>query len=237
MRLGISGTYSSGKTLTAMALAHLTGIPRTRARTMREILPLAAPGKRLEECSAAELVQMIIVRHVDRAVHESRLGTSFISDGTSLQEWIYGAVRLHVGIDPNASAGRDASDAVPLSPELVFFGHVMEQFGMAVKRHVAASYDGVAHLVNELPIVADGHRPVNDTFRRMSDERLRAALRELEIRHVFVGGSVPARLEHITAEFGLRPVRAVDDAVRRARAEYAAMDVRLETLRGVPRGE
>ena len=234
MRVGISGTYSSGKTLTAMALAHLTGIPRTRARTMREILPLAAPGKRLEECTAAELVQMIVVRHVDRAVHESRLGSSFVSDGTSLQEWIYGTIRVHVGIDPNASAGRDPSQAVPPSPELVFFGQVMEQLGMAVKRHVAASFDGVAHLVNELPLAVDGHRPVNETFRTMSDDRLRATLTELGIRHVLVAGPVPHRLEQIATAFGLRAVLGVDDAVRRAHAEYAAMDVRLETLRGAP---
>jgi AAA domain len=236
MRVGISGTYSSGKTLTAMALAHLTGIPRTRARTMREILPLAAPGKRLEECTAAELVQMIVVRHVDRAVHEARLGQSFVSDGTSLQEWIYGAVRVHVGIDPNTSAGRDPSDAVPRTPELEFFGHVMEQIGMAVKRHVAASFDGVAHLVNELPLAADGHRPVNETFRTMSDEQLRATLRQLGMRYVLVGGSLPHRLEEIATAFGLRPLLDVDEAVRRARAEYAALDVRLETLRVQTRG-
>src|SRR3954454_6093694 len=103
MRLGISGTYSSGKTLTAMALSHYTGIPRTRAKTMREILPDAAPGKTLDECTASELLQMIMVRHVERAVHESRLSDGFVSDGCSLQEWIYGTVRVTVGVNPNAS--------------------------------------------------------------------------------------------------------------------------------------
>jgi hypothetical protein len=43
----MSGTYSSGKTFTSMALSHYTGLPRTKARTMREILPVAAPGKTL----------------------------------------------------------------------------------------------------------------------------------------------------------------------------------------------
>lgn len=45
MNLAISGTYSSGKTTTTLALAYLTGIPRTHAKTMREILPDALPGK------------------------------------------------------------------------------------------------------------------------------------------------------------------------------------------------
>ena len=81
MRLGISGTYSSGKTLTSIALSEYTGIPRTRAKTMREILPEAAPGKTLEECTSAELLQMIVVRHVARALHERNLWEGFISDG------------------------------------------------------------------------------------------------------------------------------------------------------------
>lgn len=49
-----------------MVLSHYTGLPRT----MREILPEAAPGKTLEECTAAELIQMIVTRHVERAVYE-----------------------------------------------------------------------------------------------------------------------------------------------------------------------
>ena len=49
MKIAISGTYSSGKTLTSYALAHYVDIPRTRARTMRELLPFAVPGKTLEQ--------------------------------------------------------------------------------------------------------------------------------------------------------------------------------------------
>ncbi|YCH07455.1 hypothetical protein ACTAQJ_20580 [Arthrobacter sp. alpha11c] len=104
MRIGISGTYSSGKTFTSMALSHYTGLPRTKARTMREILPEAAPGKTLEECTAAELIQMIVTRHVERAVYEDKLSDGFISDGSSLQEWIYGSVRVSLGLNPSASA-------------------------------------------------------------------------------------------------------------------------------------
>lgn len=74
-----------------MALSHYTGLPRTKARTMREILPEAAPGKTLEECTAAELIQMIVTRHVERAVYEDKRSDGFVSDGSSLQEWIYGS--------------------------------------------------------------------------------------------------------------------------------------------------
>lgn len=231
MRLGISGTYSSGKTITAMALAHYTGIPRTRAKTMREILPDAAPGKTLDECTAAELIQMIVVRHVDRAVHESRLHDGFISDGASLQEWIYGSVRVIVGINPNESVHLSDLESVEKTPELAFYEGVMQQLGLAMKRHVKATFDAFVHLRNELPLAEDGHRPVNERFRSMSDEYLMKTLNELEIPYHVVDGGLAERLEKITAIFDLPTVLDVDEAIRRAQEEYAAQDVRDETER------
>jgi len=231
MRLAISGTYSSGKTITAMALAHYTGIPRTRAKTMREILPDAAPGKTLDECTAAELLQMIVVRHVDRAVHENRLWSGFVSDGSSLQEWIYGSVRVIVGINPNDSVHLSDLESVPRTPELAFFDEVVGELGKAIKRHVAATFDAFVHLPNELPLAEDGHRPVNERFRSLCDQRLRRTLLELNIPHHVVGGHIAERLMKIADIFGLPAVMDVDQAVEAAGAEYADMDVRAETER------
>ncbi|MDJ0396712.1 AAA family ATPase [Rhodococcus sp. G-MC3] len=94
--IAISGTYSSGKTTTAYALAHYLAIPRIRARTMRELLPEAVPGKTLEQCNAAEIIQLIVCRHTERVMHESHHSVGFISDGSSLQEWIYGSSGFRV---------------------------------------------------------------------------------------------------------------------------------------------
>src|SRR3979409_394532 len=104
MRLGISGTYSSGKTSTVFAVSHLTGMPRTLAKTMREILPDAVPGKTLSQCSSAEFVQLVVRPHVERAVPTKLLGGGFPSDGSSLQDWAYGTARVVYGIDPSATA-------------------------------------------------------------------------------------------------------------------------------------
>ena len=91
MKLAVSGTYSSGKTRSVMALSHYTGIPRTLAKAIREIMPEALPGKALAEVASAEFLQLMMRRHVGRAVHEALLGDDFLSDGSSLQEWLYGA--------------------------------------------------------------------------------------------------------------------------------------------------
>jgi hypothetical protein len=39
---------------------------------------------------------------------------------------------------------------------------VMASLGNSFKRHVKDSFDVFVHLKNELPLSADGHRPVND---------------------------------------------------------------------------
>jgi hypothetical protein len=231
MRLGITGTYSSGKTITAMALSEYTGIPRTRAKTMREILPDAAPGKTLDECTAAELLQMIMVRHVERAVHESRLSDGFVSDGCSLQEWIYGTVRVTVGVNPNESLHLSDLESVEKTDEIRYFEDVIGQMGVAMKQHVKRSFDAFVHLPNELPLAEDGHRPVNERFRSMSDDMLLATLDELAIPHTIIGGSLPDRLTGIAQLHGLPVVMGVDEAIARAQAAYALLDVRSESER------
>lgn len=231
MKLGISGTYSSGKTFTAIALAHYTGIPRTRAKTMREILPDAAPGKTLEECTAAELLQMIVVRHVDRAVHEHSLGDNFISDGSSLQEWIYGMIRIDVGINPNASTHLQDAQRVARTPELNVFEDVVRRLGVSFKQHVQRTFDAFVHLPNELPLAKDGHRPVNDRFRRLADETLLTVLDELQIPVHIIGGGFAERLDGIVDTFGFTPVLDVAEALRRANAEYADINRAIEALR------
>jgi hypothetical protein len=229
MKLAISGTYSSGKTLTTMALAHLTGIPRTHAKTMREILPDAVPGKTLEQCDAAELIQLVVRRYVERAVHESHLLDGYISDGSSLHEWTYATVRVTVGLNPNASSGMDT---VETTKEIRFYERVVAQLGVALKQYAKQTYDAFVHLPIEFPIDPNGHRPVNERFRLLSDQLLLEVLTsELKIPVHIIGGTVPERLVAITDVFGFPRVMSVADAIDAAHRDYAKLDVRIETQR------
>ncbi|MCI1005616.1 AAA family ATPase [Herbaspirillum sp. C7C8] len=220
MRLGITGTYSSGKTMTSLVLGHYLGLPRTEARTMREILPEAAPGKDLEQCTSLELIQMIVIRHMERVVHEHDLSPVFISDGCSLQEWIYGSVRVVYGINPNASISLQPGQCVARTDELAYFEAVMGELGKVFKRHVKNSFDLFVHLPNELPLTKDGHRPVNELFRSASDGLLKAAFDELAIPYYIVGGSIEERAKRIAGIIGRKPVMSISDAVGMAQAQY-----------------
>jgi hypothetical protein len=228
MRLSISGTYSAGKTFTAMALSHHTGIPRSPAKTIREIMPDAVPGKALTEVTPAEYIQLAVRRHVGRAVNEALLGTSFIADGSSLQEWTYAAARVEFGMDPGAFVDGPPPEK---TPEMAFFGEVTAQLGHAFRQHVKESFDGFVHLRNEFPLGADGHRPMNERFRSRCDDMLLRALDELEIPYIALGGSVPERLEAIVRRFDLPVVRDVEEAIELAAQDYAKVDWRLEKVR------
>ncbi|WP_217614026.1 AAA family ATPase [Cellulomonas sp. GbtcB1] len=228
MRLAVSGTYSTGKTLTTMALSHYTGIPRSAAMTMRELLPISVPGKTLEECTGAEILMLITRRNTERAVNESHLGDRFISDGSSLHEWIYGTVRVLVGINPSATA--TLAD-VERTPELGFFEDVITQLGVPAKQHAQAGYDAFVRLPVEFAMVEDGHRPVNERFRVLADTMIQEQVDALGIPTFTAGGSVGDRLVAITEHFGLPRVLSLDEAVRRAAAEYAAIDTRSELER------
>ncbi len=226
MRIAVSGTYSSGKTTTSIALSHLTGIPRTHAKTMREILPEALPGRRLEDCTVPELFQLGMIRYAERAVHESHLPGSFISDGSSMHEWVYGKIRTYVGIHPS-------DDDLPpeSSDEMRFFDQVIDAIGAVTKRHAKKAYDVFIHLPIEFDLVADGHRPVSEQFRRLSDNLLLSSLSALEIPFHVVGGSVPERLDRIVDALSLPRVMSVEDAIGLTAQEIAAFDVSDELTR------
>ncbi|MGW3311518.1 AAA family ATPase [Streptomyces sp. NPDC001073] len=227
MKIAVSGTYSSGKTSTVMALSHYTGIPRSLARTVREIMPQALPGVRLADVTPAQFLQLTLRRHTGRAVQEALLGDDFVSDGSSLQEWLYGEGRRRYGMNPSA-APADGLPLAPASPQMVFFGEVVEQYGHAFKQHVKATYDAYVHLRHELPLAADGHRPMNDAFRASVDRMLLATLEELQIPCHVVGGPMAQRLETIAGLFGWTPVMTTAEAIERARREYGRQDFRME---------
>lgn len=228
MKLAISGTYSVGKTITTMAVSHLTGLPRSAAKTMRELLPISVPGKILEECTAPEIIMLIMRRNQERAVNESHLPDCFVSDGSSLHEWCYGTVRVLVGINPSETEGLDT---IEMTDAIRFYAEVMEQMGVPAKQHAKASYDAFAHLPIEFPLVQDGHRPVNERFRALADQMLLGVLEELNIPVQVIGGSIPERLEKIVDVFGLPARISIAEAIARAEEDYAKIDMTPERER------
>jgi hypothetical protein len=223
MRIGVTGTYSSGKTLTSLVVSHYLDLPRTEARTMREILPEAVPGKELHECTSPELIQMIVIRHMERVVYEHDLSPNFVSDGCSLQEWIYGSVRVKYGINPNTSINLKRGESVEKTAELAYFEQIMIELGKVFKRHVRKSFDLFVHLPNELPLAKDGHRPVNELFRSASDNLLKDTFDELAVPYHVVGGTLEERADKVSNIIRKKPVMSISDAIGMAQNTYSKL--------------
>ncbi|GAA3837882.1 AAA family ATPase [Saccharothrix violaceirubra] len=225
LRLAISGTYSTGKSTTTEALSVATGIPRTHAKTSREILMDIVPGKQVQELSAMELVKLGLRRFEERVQNESVDG-SFISDGSVVHEWVYGEARMRVGINPGASLPLRLVKTVVGAPVRRFYQQYMDVYGQLTKDRAKRLYDAYVHLPVEFDMESDGHRPVSEKFRRLSDDLLLASLEEMGLPYHVVGGSVAERLEKIVALFDLRLVMPLDEAIGIARSRVkAAIDV------------
>jgi len=219
LRIAVSGTYSTGKTTTSYALGNLTGIKRTHAATMRELLPIVLPGKRLEDSDPFDLYELGIRRLTERVKHEASLKEGFISDGSVLQEWVYGRSRIKIGINPNVNWISRSIGKIRLLPYAIPIREFNDYYGKMVKAHTVKAYDVFVHLPVEFPIAKDGHRPVSEVFRKLSDRYLIEAINELNMPVVVATGSVEKRLDTLLNHFGFEAQMSVGEAVRLAKQE------------------
>lgn len=221
LRLAISGTYSTGKSTTTEALSIATGLPRTHAMTSREILIDLVPGKTVMELSAMELVKLGLRRFEERVHNESGPGP-FISDGGVFHEWVYFEARMRVGINPGSPWWVSGIKKVTGLPVKRFYQRYTDALGDITRSRAKRIYDAYVHLPVEFDMHPDGHRPVSEKFRRLSDDLLIEALEEMRIPYHVVGGPVRERLERIIDLFDLPTAvpldKAIEDAEQRVRA-------------------
>lgn len=214
MRLVISGTYCSGKTTTTATLAETTGLASTRARTMRELMAEYMPGRVLESCTLADLIELCMRRFRERVISETALGETFVSDGCALHEWIYAEGRLRFGINPSASTLARAIARLKQYPSKGAMGSTIHHILGVMDSHARHAYDAIVHLPIEFPIVLDGHRPVSESFRRFSEDQLLARFEKIGLPMHIVGGSVIERVEAIVEKFQLPTVMSAAQALR-----------------------
>jgi len=230
MRIAVSGTYSTGKTTTTLALSYLTGIKKTHARTIREILPTTFPGKRLEMCKPHELIELAQRRFYERCTAEEEMGGNFLSDGCSLQEWVYSSARLVTGLNPNEPRWKVKMEKMLYKYRYDVFALQIENLGKLVKSYATKHYDLFIHLPVEFPFVADGHRPVKEEFRYYSEEILLKTYKEINANVMEVRGSMEERLETLVTKLNLNKVMSIDEAVAKAsvNAKVQFDDVKME---------
>lgn len=216
MKIVISGTYSTGKTTLSLALSYLTGIPKTQAKTMRELLPVTFPGYALTQCAPAQLIELGIRRFTERIEAEIKMNGNFISDGCPIQEWIYGNTRLSTGLNPSENIEIVRKWIAANMEEWNVFKQAIDGFGKVVKKYTSTQYDTIIHLPIEFPFVADGHRPTSEFFREESEKTLIETYKEMGISPFIATGSLKERLLRITSHLGLPNLISVEKAMQMA---------------------
>lgn len=219
IRLVISGTYSVGKTTTTTALSIATGIPLIEALSAREILTDLYPGRRFQDMNSTELMALGLKRLEERIREEIILyseGGNFISDGSVLNEYIYGTVRMKIGINPGAGLiNRLVKDILGI-PYKAFFKNYLNAYGQVTKLHAKKWYSDVIHLPIEFKMSNDGHRPVSEKYRNISNKELQNIFQEIGLSPIIVGGTQKRRLEKIIDIYDLPLLVPVDEAIKSA---------------------
>ncbi|MFJ8308553.1 AAA family ATPase [Streptomyces sp. NPDC094147] len=204
------GAYGSGKTVLTEALEYLTGLPRTQGPPMRE--PIGSENASIHNWTDAQVLQLTVNRYAERIAGEAAQSKGFFSDGSVLHEWIYAKLRLAVGSYP--------STAYPLAsryrdPVTRAYEQVADEIGLLAKRHVVrGAYEAFFHVPIEFDL-AENNRPINETFRKLSDDLLLPALQESGIPVHRVTGPLEQRLEQVLKVTGVKPVSTVAEAVKK----------------------
>ena len=228
LRLAISGTFGVGKTTTAEAVAIAAGVPRTHALTSREILRDLVPGKTVQELSGMELLLLGLRRLEERIHNEAEIPGSFVSDGSVIHEWVYGEARMRVGINPGAGFLLRTVKGIAGRPYRRFYQSYMDAYGVIVKNRARRLYDAYVHLPVEFEMERDGHRPVSEPFRLLSDRLLIDTLDEIGVPYHVVGGSVRERVDKILQLHQLPLAVPVDEAIALAEQRVRAVTDTLE---------
>ncbi|MDF7682204.1 AAA family ATPase [Lactobacillus sp. ESL0679] len=219
-RIVISGTYSTGKTTTTTALSIATGIPMVNSLSAREILTDLYPGRRFQDMTADELMALGLKRFEERIKAEERLlskNSSFISDGSVLNEWIYGTVRMKVGINPGSTLPHRIAKNILGITSKPFMKKYLQSYGVVVNEHAKKWYTDVIHLPIEFPMSPDGHRPVSEKYRKLSDQEILRSFNNIKLTPYIVKGSIEKRLKTIIDHFSLSQVIPVDEAIELAK--------------------
>lgn len=199
MRIAFVGAYGNGKTTLTSELSGRLGLPRTHGSAMRD--PAGGTRKALEETNEPELIQLAVRRFTERVVDEARLHDGFLSDGSVLHEWVYTKVRLAVGRHPEP---RTSLAGTTRPPRTERYEEVVDQLSLLAQEHARVGYDLFIHCPIEVTL-PDGHSPISEHFRVLSDQLMLETLDRLKLPVHIVTGTVEERIEQVLKLPGVPP--------------------------------
>lgn len=172
-RIAIVGSFSTGKTTLAEAVADPLELPLL-PEVAREIVTL---GFKLDKDSTPETETLIFLKQFyNEMIHPDFVGDRSLVDVMAYAGWVL--------------------DNQPWRKEMALW----EECVKIAQYHLRSQYTHVFYLPIEFPIVPDGLRPVDPDFQKEIDDRVLRVMEVHDVKHQRVTGSVEDRVEQLTRE-------------------------------------
>ncbi|MGH2785471.1 MAG: AAA family ATPase [Actinomycetota bacterium] len=167
-RIAIVGSFSTGKTTLAEAVAEPLDLPLL-PEAAREV---AALGFKLDKDATPEVETLIFLKHF----YNEQIHPDFVADRSILDVMAYAGWVL---------------DNRPWSKEMALF----EECKKLAQHHLRSQYSHVFYLPIEFPIVPDDLRPDDPKFQKEIDERIIGLLETYDVAYETLTGDIPTRVE------------------------------------------
>lgn len=170
-RVAIVGSFSTGKTTLAEAVAEPLGLPLL-PEVAREI---AALGFKLDKDATPETETFIFLRqYYNELIHSDFVGDRSLVDVMAYAGWVL--------------------DNQPWRKETAMWDTCVK----IAEYQLRSQYTHVFYLPIEFAIVPDGLRPLDPDFQAEIDDRMTRLLSIHDVRHAILRGSVEERVEALT---------------------------------------
>jgi nicotinamide riboside kinase len=170
-RIAIVGSFSTGKTTLAEAVAEPLVLPLL-PEVAREV---AALGFKLDKDATPEVETLIFLRQLyNEMIHDDFVGDRSLIDVMAYAGWVL----------DNQKRRREFA--------------LWDACVQIAEYQLRSQYTHVYYLPIEFPIVPDGLRPLDPDFQKEIDERMVRLLELHDVRYQTLTGSVGERIEQLT---------------------------------------
>jgi nicotinamide riboside kinase len=166
-RIAIVGSFSTGKTTLAEAVAEPLGLPLL-PEAAREV---AALGFKLDKDATPEVETLIFLKHF----YNEMAHPDFVADRSLLDVMAYAGWVL---------------DHQDWRKERALF----DECKKIAQHRLRSQYTHVFYLPIEFPIVLDGLRPDDTEFQKDIDERIVGLLETYDVKYETLTGDIPTRV-------------------------------------------
>ncbi|MFN2642234.1 MAG: AAA family ATPase [Actinomycetota bacterium] len=174
-RIAIVGSFSTGKTTLASAVAEPLGLPLL-PEAAREVVAL---GFKLDKDATPETETLIFLKQFyNEMSHPEFVGDRSLIDVMAYAGWVL--------------------DNREWTKEMTLW----EECQKIASHHLRSQYSHVFYLPIEFPIVPDGLRPMDPDFQNDIDRRMLEILDTNAIKFETLTGSVEERIEALTERVG-----------------------------------